>query len=61
MVPDKDSDIKPRFHKAKSHSQKHQDGEEVIVLFYLVCIEMYYIATYQHPYHLSLLVFILFS
>jgi len=27
MIPDKESDIKPRFHRAKSHSQKHQDGE----------------------------------
>lgn len=29
MIPDKESDIKPRFHRPKSHSQKHQDGEEV--------------------------------
>ncbi|XP_033738748.1 transportin-1-like isoform X3 [Pecten maximus] len=29
MVPDKESDIKPRFHKSRTHSQKHQDGEEV--------------------------------
>ncbi|XP_021370762.1 transportin-1-like isoform X2 [Mizuhopecten yessoensis] len=28
MVPDKESDIKPRFHKSRTHSQKHQDGEE---------------------------------
>ncbi|XP_041357123.1 transportin-1-like [Gigantopelta aegis] len=29
MIPDKESDIKPRFHKSKTHSQKHQeDGEE---------------------------------
>ncbi|WAR22767.1 TNPO1-like protein [Mya arenaria] len=33
MVPDKESDIKPRFHRARSHNQKHQgeggdgDGE----------------------------------
>lgn len=26
-IPDKESDIKPRFHKSKTHSQKHQDGE----------------------------------
>ena len=26
MVPDKESDIKPRFHKSKSHTQKHTDG-----------------------------------
>ncbi|XP_064607040.1 transportin-1-like isoform X2 [Liolophura sinensis] len=29
MIPDKESDIKPRFHKSKTHSQKHQDGEDV--------------------------------
>ena len=29
MIPDKESDIKPRFHRAKSHSQKHQASEEV--------------------------------
>ena len=29
MVPDKESDIKPRFHRAKSHTHKHNDGEEV--------------------------------
>lgn len=28
MIPDKESDIKPRFHKSKTHSQKHQDGED---------------------------------
>ncbi|GAB6026614.1 Transportin-1 [Chamberlinius hualienensis] len=30
MVPDRDEDIKPRFHKSKTHSQKHTDenGEE---------------------------------
>uniref|UniRef100_A0A1I7YJB0 Transportin-1 n=1 Tax=Steinernema glaseri TaxID=37863 RepID=A0A1I7YJB0_9BILA len=28
MVPDKDQDIKPRFHRAKTHTQKHNaDGE----------------------------------
>ncbi|XP_052073845.1 transportin-1-like isoform X1 [Mytilus californianus] len=27
MVPDKESDIKPRFHKSKSHTQKHTDGD----------------------------------
>ena len=32
MIPDKESDIKPRFHRAKSHSQKHNDGEEVYSL-----------------------------
>ncbi|XP_013409528.1 transportin-1 isoform X2 [Lingula anatina] len=26
MIPDKESDIKPRFHKSKSHTQKHQEG-----------------------------------
>ena len=33
-VPDKESDIKPRFHKAKSHTQKHDpsaDGDQVQV------------------------------
>ena len=33
-VPDKESDIKPRFHKAKSHTQKHDpsaDGDQVRV------------------------------
>lgn len=29
MIPDKESDIKPRFHKSRSHTQKHQEGEEV--------------------------------
>ncbi|XP_048256520.1 transportin-1-like isoform X2 [Haliotis rufescens] len=28
MIPDKESDIKPRFHKSKTHSQKHQEGDE---------------------------------
>ncbi|XP_048760058.1 transportin-1-like isoform X3 [Ostrea edulis] len=28
MIPDKESDIKPRFHKSRSHTQKHQEGEE---------------------------------
>ena len=33
MIPDKESDIKPRFHKSKTHSQKHQeDGEEVHIM-----------------------------
>lgn len=27
-VPDKESDIKPRFHRSRTHSQKHQEGEE---------------------------------
>ena len=30
MIPDRDSDIKPRFHKSKTRSQKHVDGEEVM-------------------------------
>lgn len=32
MIPDKESDIKPRFHKTRTHSQKHQEGggDEVI-------------------------------
>ncbi|TMS32640.1 hypothetical protein L596_000457 [Steinernema carpocapsae] len=31
MVPDKDQDIKPRFHRAKTHVQKHNmDGENSI-------------------------------
>lgn len=25
MIPDKEEDIKPRFHKSKTHSQKHTD------------------------------------
>lgn len=29
MIPDKESDIKPRFHKSRSHTQKHQEGDEV--------------------------------
>ena len=28
-IPDKESDIKPRFHRSKTHSQKHVNGEEV--------------------------------
>lgn len=28
MIPDKESDIKPRFHKSRTHSQKYQDGAE---------------------------------
>ncbi|KAH9493152.1 Transportin-1 [Bulinus truncatus] len=29
MIPDKESDIKPRFHKSRTHSnQKHDEGEE---------------------------------
>lgn len=28
MIPDKESDIKPRFHKSRSHTQKHQEGDE---------------------------------
>ena len=27
-IPDKESDIKPRFHKSKTHSLKHQDDED---------------------------------
>ncbi|KAJ8309625.1 hypothetical protein KUTeg_012832 [Tegillarca granosa] len=27
MIPDKESDIKPRFHKSRTHSQKHQDAD----------------------------------
>jgi len=30
MVPDKESDIKPRFHKSKSHTQKHTDGGDPV-------------------------------
>lgn len=26
-VPDSDQDIKPRFHKSKTHSLKREDGE----------------------------------
>ncbi|KAG1702063.1 Transportin-1 [Nymphon striatum] len=26
MIPDKEEDIKPRFHKSKTHSQKHSEG-----------------------------------
>lgn len=32
MVPDKESDIKPRFHKSKSHTQKHTDGDAVCII-----------------------------
>ena len=28
-IPDKESDIRPRFHKSKTHSQKHLNNEEV--------------------------------
>ena len=35
MIPDKESDIKPRFHRAKSHSQKHNDGEDVRTVYTL--------------------------
>ena len=31
-IPDKESDIKPRFHKSKTHSQKHVEGEDVSIL-----------------------------
>ncbi|CAH1772300.1 unnamed protein product, partial [Owenia fusiformis] len=29
MIPDRETDIKPRFHKAKAHTQKHQEEEQV--------------------------------
>ena len=47
-VPDKASDIKPRFHKAKSHSQKHEAGEasQVCVrLYVLVSNTLFYVRT----------------
>ncbi|UYV65620.1 TNPO1 [Cordylochernes scorpioides] len=28
MIPDRDEDIKPRFHKSKTHSQKHENPDE---------------------------------
>ena len=32
MIPDKESDIKPRFHKSRTHSnQKHEDDEVGII------------------------------
>lgn len=31
-IPDKESDIKPRFHRSKTHSQKHVEAEEVSTL-----------------------------
>lgn len=46
-IPDKESDIKPRFHKSKTHSQKHVDGEEVRTLiitttiYFCFCFIMY--------------------
>lgn len=36
MIPDREEDIRPRFHKSKTHSQKHMDDNaEVIDIFYL--------------------------
>lgn len=32
MVPDKESDIKPRFHKSKSHTQKHTEGGDAVCI-----------------------------
>ena len=33
MIPDRDSDIKPRFHKSKTRSQKHNEAGEVCEYF----------------------------
>ncbi len=34
-IPDKECDIKPRFHKTKTHTQKHLEDGEVCVLRFL--------------------------
>lgn len=28
MVPDREEDIRPRFHKSRTHTVKHTDGTE---------------------------------
>lgn len=42
MIPDKESDIKPRFHKSRTHSQKYQEGAEevpiMIMSFFFECV-----------------------
>ena len=41
MIPDKESDIKPRFHKSRTHSQKYQEGAEEVpvnVCFFVVVV-----------------------
>ena len=35
MIPDRDSDIKPRFHKSRTHSQKHVEDGQVYCLIVL--------------------------
>ena len=39
MIPDQQSDIKPRFHKSRTHGQKYQDcAEEVNLQCLISCI-----------------------
>lgn len=45
MIPDKDQDIKPRFHKSKVHSMQNDPSMQVkfwdeCMLYYCTCIDL---------------------